>query len=561
MDPVISDAIKQLLVDKLYEKRKIGARMIQNLCSGNVKQHVMKVLEALNEDFLQSKDANYRKGGLEGIAALVRTLRDKSAEFVQFFIPGVLLLVKDHDHRVRYYACDALYNIITVLRAKVLVYFNEIYDVMCFAFGDVDHDVRNGAVPLDKGLRVVLLNSKVEDFPNLKKFIPLMSALFPIKIPSIRILNVSWLLFLDSFKDVDIMQYLHLFLDHMLYMLADNNSEDLGETVQNAFEHFLGKIRDYVERSDSNWINLCVNVLISHIRNSMNLQSRYHSKQQLTECETCLMNNSNDRIMSISWLCLFVNIGRQKFMKNYPEVIDLYLFASSDSDPVVSTEVEKLGYSICYCIEELSDEDIDLEKVLGVLDVHLFFQVESIRIKSAEFIVLLLNRFPKKSDIMFSKCFQSILQLLSDRSNALLKVASQILSIFAKSNQERSQDVFEKLTELFFRDKKLLYEKGSTIIASLVDLTGIVNVYKGFGRFLEKINEQTVDGVLLIVQNLNKFLLSHKTSIALREHFSNSNDSSFKKVFSFFCADAISALSLCLWMEKYELCSELVSHL
>ncbi len=60
-------------------------------------------------------------------------------------MPSVLACFSDPDSRVRYYACESLYNIVKVLRANVLVYFNEIFDGLCKLCCDLDLNVRNGA--------------------------------------------------------------------------------------------------------------------------------------------------------------------------------------------------------------------------------------------------------------------------------------------------------------------------------------------------------------------------------------------------------------------------------
>ena len=43
-------------------------------------------------------------------------------------IPPVLTCFYDQDSRVRYYACEALYNIAKVARGSVLPFFNDVFD-------------------------------------------------------------------------------------------------------------------------------------------------------------------------------------------------------------------------------------------------------------------------------------------------------------------------------------------------------------------------------------------------------------------------------------------------
>jgi len=51
--------------------------------------------------------------------------------YLQFLLPPVLKCLQDKDARVRYYACEALYNITKVARGSALIFFNEIFDGLC----------------------------------------------------------------------------------------------------------------------------------------------------------------------------------------------------------------------------------------------------------------------------------------------------------------------------------------------------------------------------------------------------------------------------------------------
>lgn len=46
-------------------------------------------------------------------------------------VPPVLACFTDQDARVRYYACEAMYNIAKVAKGEILVYFNSIFDQLC----------------------------------------------------------------------------------------------------------------------------------------------------------------------------------------------------------------------------------------------------------------------------------------------------------------------------------------------------------------------------------------------------------------------------------------------
>ena len=86
----------------------------------------------------------YNTGGLIGLAACSIALMEDSSIYLELLLPPVLKCFTDQESRVRYYACEALYNITKVSRGSVLLYFNEIFDGLCKLYADVDIDVKNG---------------------------------------------------------------------------------------------------------------------------------------------------------------------------------------------------------------------------------------------------------------------------------------------------------------------------------------------------------------------------------------------------------------------------------
>lgn len=132
----ISESLSKLLTDKSYDKRKSGAVQVQLTMRRRwaaEKNHnlVRIVLDQLKHDFIESIYANHRKGGLISLAAISLALRESAPIFMEDIIPPVLLLLKDHDFSVRYYASEALFNIGTHIRSPILKYFNCIYDGIC----------------------------------------------------------------------------------------------------------------------------------------------------------------------------------------------------------------------------------------------------------------------------------------------------------------------------------------------------------------------------------------------------------------------------------------------
>ena len=68
-----------------------------------------------------------RKGGLIGLAAMAIGLSKDSGDYVSELVNPVLSCMDDSDSRVRFYACESLYNVTKVTRDHILPLFNDIF--------------------------------------------------------------------------------------------------------------------------------------------------------------------------------------------------------------------------------------------------------------------------------------------------------------------------------------------------------------------------------------------------------------------------------------------------
>lgn len=66
----------------------------------------------------------------------------------------ILECFTDQDSRVRYYACEALYNVVKISRGSVLPLFNDIFDALSKLVADPDQNVKNACELLDRLLKV-----------------------------------------------------------------------------------------------------------------------------------------------------------------------------------------------------------------------------------------------------------------------------------------------------------------------------------------------------------------------------------------------------------------------
>ncbi|VDM05513.1 unnamed protein product [Schistocephalus solidus] len=136
------------LSDKLFEKRKAGAmeveQIVKALLSKEKFSDLEKILEFFGQEFIPSCNCHVRKGGLIGLASVAIGLGrvmflytnyilldvQKAANYSDMIITPVLQTFRDTDARVRYFACEALYNIMKVLQTAALRYLNEIFEAL-----------------------------------------------------------------------------------------------------------------------------------------------------------------------------------------------------------------------------------------------------------------------------------------------------------------------------------------------------------------------------------------------------------------------------------------------
>ncbi|KAJ6440872.1 vacuole-associated enzyme activator complex component (Vac14) [Purpureocillium lavendulum] len=267
-------SIQRALNDKLYDKRKVGAleleRVIRDLVAAKDFQRVYDVLEQLCNDYAYAvHQPHARNGGLIGLAAAAIALGPELPRYLARIVPPVLACFTDQDARVRYYACEAMYNIAKVAKGEILVYFNNIFDQLCRLGADSELSVKNGAELLDRLIKDIVSESaasyvSVLEAPpdlgdddnagandphthlptafSLSRFIPLLKERIWVVNPFTRQFLVGWITLLDSIPDLELVTYLPDFLGGLLKFLGDQNS-DVRTATQTCLDKFLNEIK------------------------------------------------------------------------------------------------------------------------------------------------------------------------------------------------------------------------------------------------------------------------------------------------------------------------------
>lgn len=196
------------------------------------------------------------------------------ARYLQEIVPPVLACFSDQDARVRYYACESMYNIAKVAKGEILIYFNDVFDALSKLAADTELSVKNGAELLDRLVKDIVSESAAtyasvltpmpgqaldsSDNPSpdqsieiptafsLPRFIPLLQERINVQNPFARTFLVSWITLLDQIPDLELVAYLPSFLGGLLKFLSDSN-EDVHTATKVALQRFLVEIKKIAE--------------------------------------------------------------------------------------------------------------------------------------------------------------------------------------------------------------------------------------------------------------------------------------------------------------------------
>jgi vacuole morphology and inheritance protein 14 len=261
--------------------------MVRECLAAGDQSRISAILKLLIEDFANSVVPNARNGGLIALAAVAIALGSAQvAPFLPQIAPPILSCFSDQDSRVRYYACESMYNVAKVARASILTYFNPIFDALSRLYTDPEVSVKNGAELLDRLIKDIvsekslfsdksssrIKTAKTEADPDaqkaesgvlkvpgtvplpgynlsffsLERFIPLLVERIRVTAPATRLFLVNWIAVLDSVPDLELVAFLPEFLSGLFSYLSDPN-QDIRTATLNVLGEFLKEIRDVVE--------------------------------------------------------------------------------------------------------------------------------------------------------------------------------------------------------------------------------------------------------------------------------------------------------------------------
>uniref|UniRef100_A0A8C7QSE7 Protein VAC14 homolog n=1 Tax=Oncorhynchus mykiss TaxID=8022 RepID=A0A8C7QSE7_ONCMY len=617
--------IVRALNDKLYEKRKVAALEIEKLVREFVAQNnstqIRHVIQILASEFALSQHPHSRKGGLIGLAACSIALGKDSGLYLKELIEPVLTCFNDSDSRLRYYACEALYNIVKVARGAVLPHFNVLFDGLSKLAADPDPNVKSGSELLDRLLKDIVTESNKFD---LVAFVPLLRERIYSNNQYARQFIISWILVLESVPDINLLDYLPEILDGLFQILGDSSKE-----IRRTCEVVLGEFLKEIKKTPSSVkFAEMANILVIHsndliqltamtwMREFIQLAGRVvlpYSSGILTAVLPCL--SYDDRKKSTKEAASACNHSLMKLVTPEDDE-DEEETGSGDSQPREDsppktegdTNVVQIGLHDkdgCKFQGEQGGVTLDLDGIVQVLDRHLHDSSTGMmtRISVLKWLYHLYIKTPRKMFRHTDSLFPMLLKTLSDESDEVILKDLEVLAEIASSpagqtDSSGSCDNSDSKLELqvpdgakagpqtvvgdsspstpsmnsyfykfminllkrFCLERKLLENRGAFIIRQLCLLLHAENIFHSMADILLK--EEDLKFASTMVQTLNTILLTSAELFQLRNQLKDLRTQEscalFCCLYRSWCHNPVATVSLCFLTQNYRHAYDLI---
>lgn len=597
--PLTASCVR-LLNDKLYDKRKTGAleieKLVRDLMSSKNATQIKKLLRILGQDFTLSQNPSSRKGGLIGLAAVAIALGKDAGSYVPDLVKPVLTCFTDSDSKIRYYACESLYNIVKVIRAAILPYFAEIFDGLSRLAADVDQNVRNGTELLDRLMKDIVSESINFDIAS---FIPMLRERIYTKSSFARQFILSWLTVLDSVPDINMTIYLPEILDGVFQILSDSNAE-IRKMCETLLAEMLLNISKQPDTAD---YSSMTNVLVFHSQSSECLL-QYTAIMWLRDFiqlsgRTMLPFASG--ILTAVLPCLSFENQSWKQMVEVAKVTNLSLQRLvTESDNKLSPSDEQPSTKIGDIVETGATTNdnkppqptplpmrLNIPSVVHVLVQNLQHEATTTRVASLRWIYHLFMKIPDKIFQHVDELFPVLLKLVSDASDEVVLVDLEVIAEISSSEAGQRyppqkndcvvsvleavkcshglNDYFAHfmvhLLALFHKDAVLMEDRSSFIIRQLCLLLSADDVYRCCAEILllEADLKFAAGMIRILSTNLLTSTELYELRSLLKELKSKESCTLFCSLYRAWCHSPVSTVSLCLLAQMYEHTADLLT--
>ncbi|CAF3472707.1 unnamed protein product [Rotaria socialis] len=552
----LSTTLVKTLTDKLYEKRKTAAleieKMVREFMTAQNYEQIERICRILSEYFVLSQNGNFRRGGLIGIAALAIACGKEAQRFKTYLVPPVLQCFLDNDPKVRYYACESLYNIAKVLRTVTLSYFNEIFDSLSKLVCDLEPTVKSGAELCDRLLKDIVIET-CSQFEVIA-FIPLLRERIYVRNAFTRQFIVSWVSLLTSVPEFDMVQYLPEIMDGLFHILGDPNPE-IRKSCEILFSEFLTILK------------------------SSQVQPDMFEDMTRILIQNCQSSDELIQYTALHWLREFLNMPKchQVLLPHSAGLLSAVLPCFSyDDDNQTAKEINSVLRQLIKNESSKRNEnnaaqnlpDLTITKMVEVLKTQIQSGASPSRIIALGWVHHLFECLQDQMVAHIDVLFPTLFRVLSDPTDEAVLLVLQVFALISTSNRTNTDrnynDYFTKfiivLMDLFRTDRGLLEARGSFIIRQLCMLLSPEDIYKTLSETLA--NEPDTNFAAIMVKILSSILLTstelHDLRVKLKNLQTTESAGLFVCLYKTWCHNPIALVALCFLSQNYDHACKLV---
>ncbi|KAG6799477.1 protein VAC14 [Apis mellifera caucasica] len=566
----LSPACVRSLNDKLYEKRKAAAleieKMVKEFAAHNNTVQIKRLLKVLGQDLATSQNPHTRKGGLIGLAAIAVGLGKDTGQYIEDLIHPILACFCDSDLRVRYYACESLYNVVKVARGAVLPQFTDIFAALSKLACDSEQSVKNATELLDRLMKDIVTESGLFDLVG---FMPLLRERIYTKNTFGRQFVIAWVSVLDAVPNMDFIIFLPEILDGLFRILEDPTQE-IKKVTDTVLGEFLRSIKANPGRVDFPGM---INILITHAQSTDELLQLTAITwiKEFVHLSGPLMLPYMSGILVAVLPCLAYDGDTRKSIKETATQVNVNLMKliTMKNKEIVNNVSETDAQSQKDSSQSCSlAESLDLSSVVEVLTKYLMCMSVQTKVAVLKWIHHLFINIPHKMFNHIENLFPILMKSLSDNSDEVVQqtlvVMAEIISskspeaAITDSNAEMQNKYFTKfiinLLRIFSADRHLLEERGAFIIRELCILLSAEDIYKTLAEIL--LEESNLSFARTMIQTLNVILLTSSELFDLRNKLKDLESLEscelFKCLYISWCHNPVATVALCFLSQLYE---------
>jgi vacuole morphology and inheritance protein 14 len=570
------EKIMKNLLDSRQDARKEGGQAIERKVIEMLSKHQDAQIQQLTQWFAsvhirgQTQLKNI-KGGLMALSAIGLALDQRVVNHADHLIPPVCECFKHQNLEVRFAAIESMYNILKCGRKTPILknHFNMIFDGLCAVVCEPPQPsdasarrlVSNAAAALDRLMKDLICDLRQFD---LEAFIPqLTDHLSPkpeFAHPSMRQFVLGWVIVLDSVPEIQLVNYLHKILPGIM-MMTGSPEQEIHNPAANVLRDFLLQIKKIPDYDIGKIIPILVQLT-----------------DRLEGAEGVKIQTEKVVETALEWLNEFMDLGGQSLLDHAGILLRaIFKCSNKQSQAAISAKSKDLNEKLLTAVNSLQPQQSGNLNADLVIPILLENAVAKTNISVPAHIMtynwmLTLSRvkqsdFQRMVELNFDALSLTFSRKTADKycSEDVLGIAIQVHAAAAQKDANFSK-LLQHIVEIFEKEPELFSSRATSFITGLCKFLDAEKVYREFADIINKKSQSSSSGFAAkFIQALCYFLLTstEPSLVSLRKllrSFAHAPQARlfFENLFQCWCVNPVSAFSLCLLAEVYELSASIV---